>query len=477
MESKIATGLFWTFSERIFAQGVSFVVSIILARVMMPSDYGAVSMIMVFISLANVLVANGLGESLIQKKDSNEEDFSTIFFCSIFLSIILYVILFVAAPIISNFYQMDLTWLLRVLALKIPLAAINSIQSAYISKHMIFKKMFWGTSIGTFISGIVGVTLAISGAGSWALVAQYLTNSAIDVIVLWVILPLKIKPCFSYASAKELFPYGMKIMFSSLINTGFTEVRSLVIGKVYTSADLAYYQKGNQFPALVINNVDTAIGKVFFPAMSSVNDEKNRLKEMARTSIRMTSFIIFPIMFGLAAVGENLILVLLTEKWRDSVIFLQLACIFYATQPIQTADWQILKALGRADLCVKLEVLKKTIAIALLAVSAFISVEAVAVCTVITAVISTIINMIPASRLVGYSIRDHIRDICHPLVYSIVMLVVVLLIGKLIENIYISLIVQILTGVLIYIGLSFILKDSTFLQLFNFVKSYLRGRK
>lgn len=476
LQNKVASGLFWTFAERICAQVVSFVVSLILARLLLPSEYGAVSMTMVFISLANVLVSNGLGESLVQKKDSDELDFSTILICAMALSVVLYAIVFLCAPLVSTFYNLNITTLLRVLALKIPLTAINSIQQAYVAKKMIFKKMFWATSIGTALSGIIGIAMAWSGMGAWALVAQYLVNSCVDTVVLWIVLPWKPKVEFNGKRAKELVPYGWKIMISSLINTAFNEIRSLFIGKIYTSADLAFYQKGNQFPGLVINNIDTAIGKVIFPAMSSVNDRIDRLKQMARKSIRLTSFIIFPIMLGMLTTADKIIVLLLTEKWNGAIIFLRLACLFYALQPLQTADWQIIKAAGRADLCVKLEAVKKIMGIILLVISAFISVEAVGISSVITAAISTIINMIPAGKLANYSLKEHFGDIWKTLSASILMCILIYVLGGMISNTLVCLIVQVLVGACLYIAFSFMLKNEALISIIEILKAFMSNR-
>lgn len=477
LEKKVATGLFWTFAERIFAQGVSFLVSILLARLLLPEEYGAVSMIMVFIALANVLAANGLGEALIQNKESSETDFSTIFISVLIFTTVLYYIVFSIAPFISDFYGIDVTDLLRVLALQIPLTAVNSIQQAYIAKHMIFKKTFWATSFGTVISGFLGVGAALNGVGAWALVAQYLSNSVINTCVLLVVLPWHPRLIFDKSSAKKLIPYGWRIMISSFINTAFNEARSLVIGKVYTSADLAFYQKGNQIPALVINNVDTAIGKVVFPAMSLVNDDLVKLKEMARKFVQMSTFVVFPIMLGLFSTADKIIILLLTEKWISSAFFLRLACIFYALQPLQTADWQIIKAMGRADLCVRLETIKKVIGLVLIVIAAFISVEAVSISSVITAMVSVLINMIPAKKLVDYSIKEHFQDISRTVIAAVCMIAVVYVVGRVITSILLGLMVQIICGIIVYLGVSKCIKNTAFDEVIDILIKIVKRRK
>ena len=312
IKTKVMSGLIWTFGERITAQVVSFVVSIVLARILMPEEYGTISMVLVFINIANVFVSNGLGEALVQKKESDDTDFSTIFYCSFILSCILYVVLFLVAPSLAKFYKNErLIWVLRVLAIKIPISAISTVQHAYVSKHMIFKKFFFSTLGGTLLSGVVGIAMAVYGFGVWALVFQYLMNTIIDTVVLFITVPWRPRMIFSIESARSLINYGWKLMAASLINTVYNELRSLVIGRVYTSADLAYYNKGNQIPNLIITNVDTAIGNVIFPAMVQENDNRERLKQISRRAMKTTSFLIFPMLTGLIFVARPLIICLL----------------------------------------------------------------------------------------------------------------------------------------------------------------------
>lgn len=477
LKSKVMSGLFWTFGERIIAQCVSFVVSIILARILMPDEYGVIAIILVFINIANVFVSNGFGESLVRKKDSNEIDFSTVFYCSFVFSWMLYIILFVSAPYISSFYKQEmLVPLLRVLALKIPISSVSTIQHAYVSKHMIFKKFFFSTLGGTLISGILGIFMAYSGCGAWALVAQYLCNTVIDTIVLFITVPWRPRRMFSKESAKQLIGYGWKLTASSLINEFYTELRSLIIGRVYSSADLAYYNRGNQFPSLIITNVDTAIGKVVFPAMTKVAEEKQRIKQVSRRSMKTTSYIIFPLMIGLMAVSEPLVRLLLTDKWLICVPFLQCSCIYYMCQPIQTTNWQIIKAVGRSDLCLKLEVLKKTIGVAIILGTMNFGVLAIAIGNSVFAIISMIINIIPNRKFIDYSVGEQIKDILPSLMLSFVMGIAVFFIGRINAPTIIVLVLQIVTGGALYCFGSYLFRLDSFLYLFDMVKSFVKKK-
>lgn len=365
--NNVIAGLLWSFGERITAQLVTFLITILLARILTPQDYGVVSLILVFVTLANVFVSNGFGEALVQKQDATEKDFSTIFWCNFSFSLVLYGILFFAAPGIAAFYGNDLFCpLVRVLAIKLPISSISTIQHAYVSKHMQFKKFFFSTLGGTLISGVVGVIMAYSGFGPWAVVAQYLVNTAIDTIVLLFTVPWRPHFWFEVGEAKRLMSFGWKMTLSSFINSLYSEIRSLIVGKIYSAEDLAQYKRGQQFPQLFITNINTAVSAVIFPAMSLINDDLSEVKRLTRRSMVVTSYLIFPMMFGLGMIAEPLVSFLLTDKWLPCVPFLQLTCISFAFQPIQAANCQAIKAIGRSDVYLKTEIVKKTIGIGLL---------------------------------------------------------------------------------------------------------------
>ncbi|MFC5446776.1 lipopolysaccharide biosynthesis protein [Paenibacillus aestuarii] len=477
LKKKVVSSMFWAFSERVMAQGISFVLSIIIARLLMPSDYGIIALVIVFINLANVFVSTGIGESLIQKKDADDMDFSTVFYCSLVLSLFLYVILFLFAPDIGHFYRNDeLIWVLRSLALIIPITSIGTVQQAYVSKKMLFKKFFFSTLGGTIISGLTGVLMAYCGLGMWSLVAQYLINSLVNTIVLFFIVKWRPKLLFSINSAKALVGFGWKLVAANFINTTYGELRSLIIGKYYTMADLAYYNRGNQLPGLLITNIDTAIGKVVFPVMAESNDDIFRLKSLTSRAMKTTSYIIFPLMIGLMSVAHSLILFLLTEKWLFSVPYLQICCVYWLFQPMQTANWQAIKALGRSDLLVRLEIIKKIIGISMLLVSMNISVYAIVVSNAIFAGISMIINMIPNKKLMNYTMMEQFRDLAPSLALSVVMGGSIYTITWIHLPVPVTLLLQILCGVVIYVGGSFVLKLDSFKYLSGMVSKTVKTR-
>lgn len=463
----------WKFAERITAQVVTFVVSIVLARILDPSDYGIVSLVTVFITIANVFVSDGLGSALIQKKEADALDFSSALYFNTLFSIFLYGILFFAAPFIARFFGEGyeiLSPILRVLGLRIIVAAINSVQQAYVSRKMIFQKFFWATLFGTVASAFVGIWMAYHGYGAWALVGQYLTNTTVDTIVLAVVLGKKPVLAFSFKRVKKLFDYGIKILGSGLLVAMYTEVRSFIIGKVYTSSDLAYYDKARQFPSLFVNNIVATISAVLFPKMSSEQDDLALVKATTKRSIRFTSYLMCPLMFGLAAIAESLVRLLLTDKWLPCVPLLQVLCITYLWQPIHSADIQAIKAVGRSDIILKLEIIKKSIEIVVLVAVMFISVDAIVISMSVNATLFVAVNAMPVKKLLGYSLKEQIKDMVPSFVMSAIMAVVVWAFNFLPLSSALILMVQVIVGVALYIGMSHITKNSEYRYFTSFVK-------
>lgn len=477
IKEKVLSGLIWTFGERILAQGVSFVLSIILARILMPNEYGIIAMVMVFINIANVFTSTGFGESLVQKKNADELDFSTVFYCTLGMSVVIYIILFTCAPYIAKFYHTkEIVLVLRILSLKIIMSSIATVQHAYVQKQMMFKKLFFSTLGGTVISGVLGIMLAYAGAGVWALVVQYLINTIIDIMVLFITVPWHPKFLFSLKRAKCLMNFGWKLVLANLINAVYNELRSLIIGHSYSSAALAYYNKGNQIPALAITNIDTAIGTVVFPAMSET-EGKERLKAIGRRAMKTTSYIILPIMIGLIIVSRPLILLLLTEKWENSIIFMQILCLYWMTQPIQTTNWQIIKAVGRSDLCLKLECLKKSIGIIMILVSMQFGVTAIAISAALFGFVSMVISILPNKKLINYSIKEQLLDIMPSFFASLVMGVVVYTISFIKMPTVVLLIIQVILGICTYLTISYIFKIDSFSYMLSMIQGKLEKNK
>lgn len=479
LKSQVMSGMFWRFGERICAQVVTFVVSIVLARILSPEHYGAVSLLMIFITIANVFVSEGFGKALIQKKDVTDLDYSSVFYFNVIFSWVVYLLIFLAAPFIAAFYDNSiLSPTLRVMALKIPLAGINSIQHAYVSKNMMFRRFFWSTLIGTIISAVVGIVMALTGFGVWALVAQYLTNSLIDTVVLWFTVKWRPKKMFNIRSVAGLLSFGWKILSTSLINTLYEDLRSLLIGKFYSQNDLAFYSKGIHYPKLIINNVNTSISSVLFPAMSKIQNDKQRLKQNMSRSISMSTFILFPLLFGLAAAADPLIELILTEKWMPCVPYLRIACVYMSLYPINIANLQAIMAVGRGDVYLKLNILKKVIGLILLLVSLPFGVTAIAASEILVAAFAVLTNASANKKLLDYSLIDLLSDIGKNLIMSLIMFVSVFAFEKFVSvyigNLLLSIIIEVILGGLIYISLAKIFKSEDFKYILTTFKKKLK---
>lgn len=476
-KSKVLSSLIWKFLERGGTQGIQFIIQIVLARILLPSDYGIISLISVFIAIANVFVQSGFNTALIQKKKVDEKDLSSVFYLNIFVSGILYILLFFTAPFIERFYNvLGISKVLRVLSLTLFLGAINSIQNAVISRKMEFKKLFFSSIAAIIVSGIIGVILALLGFGVWALVFQQLSNQIMTTIVLWFTVKWRPQLVFSLEKIKVLFSYGWKVLCSTLLDTLYMNLRSLIVGKMYSTEILAYYNRGDQFPQLIITNINGSIQSVMLPILAEEQDNKKKVKEMVRRSIVTSSFIIFPMMIGLSVIAVPLVKVILTEKWLSCVPFLRIFCFSYALWPIHTANLQAINAIGRSDIYLKLEIVKKILGMIILIVSIQFGVYAIAIGLLINSIVSTFINSYPNKELLNYSYLEQIGDVMPSFVLSFIMGGVIYLISFLKISSLITLLLQIIVGVTLYVLMANIFKLECFTYLLNTIKEVVNKK-
>lgn len=470
LKEKTMSGMLWRFAERCGAQGVTFLVSVLLARILSPDDYGIIAMVTVFITISQVFVDSGLGTALIQKKNSDDIDFSTVFYFNIILCCVLYVIVFISAPYIAKFYMKpELTNVLRVLGITIIISALKNVQQAYVSKKMLFKKFFFATLGGTVFAAILGIIIALLGGGVWALVIQQITNVLIDTLILWITVRWRPKKTFSFIRLKRLLSYGWKVLISSLITTIYMNLRQLIIGKVYSSSELAYYNKGYQFPNLFVTNINSSIDSVLLPAMSNEQDNVARVKQITRLSIRVSSYVMWPLMCGLCVIANPLVLILLTEKWIEVAPFLQIFCFALVLEPIQTANLNAIKAMGRSDILLKIEMVKKMIGIIILFLSVQFGVFYIAIGVLLYSVLASIINSFPNRILLGYGYLEQVKDILPSIGLSITMMLVILPFQMWVENSYLRLVLQILIGGIFYVGCSHIFSFDPYLYIKNII--------
>lgn len=461
----------WRFAERCGAQLVTFVVSIVLARILAPEDYGQIALIMVFTTIMQVFVDSGLGTALIQKKDADDLDFSSVFYFNFVICFILYAVMFVTAPFIARFYgDSSLTSIIRVISLTIVISGVKGIQQSYVSRNMMFKRFFYSTLGGTIFSAFLGIALAYAGFGVWAIVAQQLSNTAIDTLILWLTVKWRPKRMFSWKRLKGLLSFGWKMLASSLLDTVYNNIRSLIIGKMYSSSDLAYYDQGKKFPNVIVTNINTSIDSVLLPTMASAQDNPERVKSMTRRAIKTSTYIMAPLMMGLAFCAEPIVGLVLTDKWLPCVPFLRIFCITYMFYPIHTANLNAIKAMGRSDLFLKLEIVKKVVGIALLLSTMWFGVMAMAYSLLISSVLSQIINSWPNRKLLRYGYLEQLKDILPGIALAVLMGCCVNLVGLFHLTNIVTLLIQLPLGAVLYIGASALLH----LESFEYMRDLIR---
>lgn len=476
-KKNISSNIMWRFMEKFSAKFVTFFVSIILARLLDPSTYGTVALITVFTTILEVFVDSGLGNALIQKKDADDLDFSSVFFFNVAMCTVLYLLMFFAAPLIADFYNIqELTPIVRVQSLTILISGVKNIQYAYVSREMIFRKFFFATLFGTIVSAIVGLVMAVAGFGVWALVAQPLVNYSIDTIVLWITVQWRPKLIFSWTRLKGLLSFGWKLLIAKLVNTTYMKIRDLLIGKIYSTSDLAFFNKGDTFPAVIVPNITASVDAVMFPAMAKEQDNKIRIRELVKKSIQTSSYLVFPMMAGLIACANPLIRLLLTEKWLPCVPFLYMFCIVYAFWPFSIANLNAIKALGYSEKILKLEVIEKIFSIFLLIITLKMGVFWIGISYVTGEIFSTILCAIPNRKLIDYGFIRQFIDLIPLLFTSMIMGCIVYLIQFLGFSDVFTLVIQVVIGVFIYLILSWVFKLQGFLYFYSIFETKILNK-
>ncbi|EXM40874.1 polysaccharide biosynthesis protein [Ruminococcus albus SY3] len=478
-KSVVIKSLFFKFLERAGYQGIAFIVQLVLAKILGPKQYGIITLLTVFISISQVFVQSGLNTALIQRKDVKENDYSSIFHVSLFIAVVLYIVLFFTAPFVAAFYDMpQLKNLLRVLALVLIPGAFNSIQNAKVAREMRFKELMYCTIGSVFISGTVGIVMALCGCGVWALVGQQLSSRISVCILLLLIVKWRPKRVLEWDRIKLLFSFGWKLMVSALIDVIYRELQNLVIGKKYTKEELGYCNRGKQFPEIIINNINGSIQGVMLPALSKHNGDNSKIKSMMRRSIVTSSFLIFPVCMGIAVVASPLIHLLLGDKWMPCVPFLQAYCFVYAFWPVHTANLQAINAQGRSDMFLKLEFIKKSYGICILAITVFVfnTPLAIVLGQCCSTLLSCFVNASPNRKLLNYGYKEQMTDILPSLGIATVMGALVYSVTLLHMNDVLTLLLQIPLGVITYVGLAKLFKLECFDYILNMVKKIL-GKK
>lgn len=484
MQNNVATqektigALLWKFTERVGAQLIQFIVSIVLARILAPDDYGVIALITVFTQIAAVFVQSGFGTALLRKFEVDELDYNSVFWVTFSISLIAYAILFVSAPYIAVFYDSEmLTSVLRVLSVNIILGSVNSVQNVKLRREMRFKTVFTNTITATIISGIVGITMAVMGYGVWALVGQQFTSTIAVTIVMLFTVRWYPKLQFSITRIKTMFSFGWKMLCSSLLDTVYNNIYSLIIGLKYSTTDLAYWNKAKQFPSLMVDNINGSLGAVMLPVMAQQQNDIPELRKTVRHTLTLSMYIVVPMMVGMGVLAEPIITLVLTEKWLPAVPFMQVWCFTYAFYPIHTINLQSYQALGRSDVFLKLEIYKKILGVAILVAAMPFGLMVMAYSKIFSTIVCTFINAYPNKKLLKYTIFDQYKDIMLSALPAILMGVAVYFIGFIEMNYIVLMFVQVVAGVIIYWILSAILKNQSYVFIKDSLLSKIKNRR
>ena len=430
-----------------------------------------------FINLASVFIRSGFSTALIQKKDADATDFSTMFICSQACSLAIYGILYFAAPLVADFYRIpQLAVIMRVLSLQIPLGVYSSIQTAYVSRHMLFRKVFYATFVNTLISGAAGITLALMGAGVWALVAQTLMATLVNSVMLTLLLPWRPRWIFSRERAKSLMSYGSRVLAADLSGDFFYELRSIIIGRVYTGADLAFYNKGQQIPLLITNNLSNMLNTVMFPAIANHSDDLVQAREMVRRSMRILGFILFPCMLGLSAVMEPLILLLFTDKWAAAIPYGRILSISASLNLVANFSLYVLKAIGRSEVVLGLEFRKKPVYVVAILLGVRHSVLGLAAAVLCYDFFELGINFSQLRKHIHYSGREQLQDLLPSALLALTMAAAVFLLPS-VGGSLLTLAVKVAAGAAVYVAGAVIFRLDAMKNILDLLKNLPLFRK
>lgn len=469
------SGFKWSAIERFANQGINFGISIILARLLSPTDFGIVGMLAIFMAISQSIIDSGFSNALIRKKNATEVDFSTVFYFNIIVGIICYCILFIISPWVANFFHIpSLKNILRVMAINVFINSLIVVQTAKLTINIDFKTQSKASLSATVISGIIGVACAYKGYGVWALVTQSIVQVFLNATILWII--TKWIPCWTYSwkSFHELFTYGSKLLISGLIHQIYVQMTTLAIGKFYSARDLGYYTRGNQFASLPSSNLTNILQRVTFPILAKLQDDDNKLIEVYRKYIKLTSLIIIFLMILLSFIAKPLILLILTEKWTESIIYLQIFCFALMFDHITMINLNLLQVKGRSDLYLKLEIIKKTISIAILFISIPFGVTAICISRIIYSQIALFINTYYTGKLFGLTYFTQVKDFIPYTIIALISCIPALILNSFETYNWFLLIIECIISFLCY-GIFLIgIKDKIFIEyIFQPIKKYI----
>jgi len=470
----------WKFLERFGSQAITLIVQIVMARILLPSDFGMLAIMVVFLNISNCFVQSGLNTALVQSKEVNSRDYSTVFLFSCGVALILFLLVFFFAPIIAGFYGLpQLIWPFRVMALSLLINSLYSVQTAKVTRDLELKKLFLSTLVASTISGVAGVFLAFQGFGIWALVAQQILFFMCACLVLQFQIKWKERLTFSPQRAKELFAYGWKLLVSSLLDQAYQGLYDLIIGKRYSDVDLGFFSQGKRFPQTIVSMFDGSLQAIALSTLSRLQDSKEDVKNVARIVMKTSMFVIAPTVVYLAVFASPLVILLLTEKWIGAIPFLQIACASYILWPVHTSNLQAINAIGRSDVFLKLEIAKVSVGTCLVILVIMLGgdIYALALCTVVSSVVAVLINAFPNKKLIGYSIKEQFFDFLPPIVLAVISGFIAFSLTLFGLNNVLILLLGFIAMVVVYLGLSWLLNRATLVYVCTSLIDVFKGKK
>lgn len=465
LKGAAAKGLFWSAMERFGAQGIQFVFGIMITRILLPADYGLVGMILIFMAIGQTLVDSGFGSALIWKEKPTPADYSTVFYFNISISFILYLFFFLLAPVIAKFYhEPQLVNLIRIICLNFIILSFSLIQQVVLQKKVDFKLLAFINVTGSLIAGIIALYLAFKGFGAWAIVIQILAKSFLTSLLLWVFNKWRPLFAFDFASLKELFGYGSKLTAASLIYTIFQYLYFNVIGKLFPVASLGFYTRAVQLQEFPVKTIGSIFNRVVFPIFSTIQNDNERLKNAVRKTLKTMVFFTFPILFGLIAISDQLIEVVLTEKWLPASGYFKLFCLMGLFYTFQVINGEVLKTKGKSDWVLKLEIITKTILVINIFITYRWGITAIIWGQMAVVIVAWFLGSYYVWKLIGYSIWTQLKDVFVYLALSVSMYIIAFIISKFIISSLVALIIMTLAGSAFYILASWILKLEEMLE-------------
>lgn len=466
-------GFIWRLSQNAGSQIINFVIQIILARLLLPDDYGVIAITSVFLAFANVFIQTGFSSGIIREKNLSEVDTSSVFYAGIITAILIYLVIFLLSPIIANYYSKPiLKLILRTQALSIIIGSIYSVQNALISRELAFKKGFISNITAYMIQGVIGITLAMKNFGVWSLVYANIVGNLANCLITIKIVKWRPTASFSFHSVKKIFTYSSNILFSNLMNTAYNNVNSLVIGKVFNSEILGYYNRGFQFPSLIMTNFDGAMTTVLFSTLSKCQNEKDLFIRVLRRSMKASLYITAPLMFGLATIAQPLVQILLTDKWLPSVPFIQLNCLICITWPL-SAKIHAINAVGKSGISLTLNTISKLLGLAFMIFALPYGIIPFVVSSFFASCVMQIFYFLFSFKILNYGIFDQFKDIFPPIVFSLIMAIMVWLASLINIPVIFSLFLQITVGIVSYIGISIIFNYDMYYYLLSIIKKVI----